>query len=68
MRFHGFCVQVPFSLDGPSGVLQHIQFLVESQGRAVICVAEGAGQVSGPSCLPIHSRRSDLLQKLSRLQ
>ncbi|KAL3701403.1 hypothetical protein R1sor_019425 [Riccia sorocarpa] len=36
--------EVPFSLDGTSGVLQHIQHLIEERGKAVICVAEGAGQ------------------------
>lgn len=39
-------IQVPFSLEGPYGVLQHIQNLILSKGSAVVCVAEGAGQVS----------------------
>ncbi|KAH9321569.1 hypothetical protein KI387_016208, partial [Taxus chinensis] len=36
--------EVPFRLDGPNGVLQHLQHLLVSKGSAVICVAEGAGQ------------------------
>lgn len=38
--------QVPFNLHGPHGVLQHLKYLLETKGSAVICVAEGAGQVS----------------------
>lgn len=33
-----------FELDGPAGLLQYIQQLLERQGHVVICVAEGAGQ------------------------
>ncbi|WOL09407.1 ATP-dependent 6-phosphofructokinase 5, chloroplastic [Canna indica] len=36
--------EVPFKLEGPNGVLQHLQHLIETKGCAVICVAEGAGQ------------------------
>ncbi|KAG0597842.1 hypothetical protein M758_12G024500 [Ceratodon purpureus] len=36
--------EVNFTLNGPEGLLQHIQYLLETKGRAVICVAEGAGQ------------------------
>ncbi|KAL5722743.1 6-phosphofructokinase [Ranunculus cassubicifolius] len=36
--------EVPFSLDGPYGVLQHLEQLIQTKGSAVICVAEGAGQ------------------------
>ncbi|KAA8530358.1 hypothetical protein F0562_005067 [Nyssa sinensis] len=36
--------EVPFSLDGPYGVLRHLQHLIQTKGSAVICVAEGAGQ------------------------
>lgn len=39
-------VQVPFNLDGPNGVLKHLEYLIETKGSAVVCVAEGAGQVS----------------------
>uniref|UniRef100_A0A5B7CCD3 ATP-dependent 6-phosphofructokinase n=1 Tax=Davidia involucrata TaxID=16924 RepID=A0A5B7CCD3_DAVIN len=36
--------EVPFSLDGPYGVLQHLEHLIQTKGSAVVCVAEGAGQ------------------------
>ncbi|KAJ3673792.1 hypothetical protein LUZ60_005784 [Juncus effusus] len=36
--------EVPFNLDGPNGVLNHLEHLIETKGFAVICVAEGAGQ------------------------
>eukprot|EP00271_Cylindrocystis_brebissonii_P011493 TRINITY_DN2932_c0_g1_i3.p1 TRINITY_DN2932_c0_g1~~TRINITY_DN2932_c0_g1_i3.p1 ORF type:complete len:642 (-),score=84.60 TRINITY_DN2932_c0_g1_i3:31-1794(-) len=36
--------EVPFALEGPTGVLQHIEYLLERKGHAMICVAEGAGQ------------------------
>ncbi|KAK9698364.1 hypothetical protein RND81_08G099100 [Saponaria officinalis] len=36
--------EVPFTLDGPSGVLQHLEHLIRTKGAAVVCVAEGAGQ------------------------
>ncbi|KAH7656326.1 6-phosphofructokinase protein [Dioscorea alata] len=36
--------EVPFKLDGPYGVLRHLEHLIQSKGSAVICVAEGAGQ------------------------
>ncbi|XP_020105217.1 ATP-dependent 6-phosphofructokinase 5, chloroplastic-like [Ananas comosus] len=36
--------EVPFTLEGPSGVLQHLEHLIKSKGFAVVCVAEGAGQ------------------------
>ncbi|CAI5952858.1 unnamed protein product [Closterium sp. NIES-64] len=39
--------QVPFCLEGPNGVLQHLEYLLDRQGHAIICVAEGAGQVRG---------------------
>lgn len=38
-------MQVPFSLEGPSGVLHYLRHLVEERGKAVVCIAEGAGQV-----------------------
>lgn len=37
---------MPFNLHGPHGVLNHLKYLLERKGSAVICVAEGAGQVS----------------------
>jgi 6-phosphofructokinase 1 len=36
--------EVPFDLDGEEGVLRHLQRRVETQGHAVVVVAEGAGQ------------------------
>uniref|UniRef100_A0A1D1XIW7 ATP-dependent 6-phosphofructokinase n=1 Tax=Anthurium amnicola TaxID=1678845 RepID=A0A1D1XIW7_9ARAE len=36
--------EVPFRLDGPYGVLDHIEHLIKTKGSAVVCVAEGAGQ------------------------
>uniref|UniRef100_A0A2N9EBZ8 Phosphofructokinase domain-containing protein n=1 Tax=Fagus sylvatica TaxID=28930 RepID=A0A2N9EBZ8_FAGSY len=36
--------EVPFNLHGPHGVLQHLKYLIETKGSAVICIAEGAGQ------------------------
>lgn len=36
--------EVPFNLDGPYGVLKHIEQLLAKKGSAVLCVAEGAGQ------------------------
>ena len=39
-------LKVPFNLHGPNGVLKHLKYLIETKGSAVICVAEGAGQVT----------------------
>ncbi|XP_042445214.1 ATP-dependent 6-phosphofructokinase 5, chloroplastic-like isoform X2 [Zingiber officinale] len=36
--------EVPFKLEGPNGVLKHLEYLIKTKGNAVICVAEGAGQ------------------------
>lgn len=36
--------EIPFTLDGPDGVLRHLRNLLESKASAVVCVAEGAGQ------------------------
>ncbi|CAM0949287.1 unnamed protein product [Alopecurus aequalis] len=36
--------EVPFTLDGPKGVLRHLEHLIETKGFALICIAEGAGQ------------------------
>ncbi|KAK9119290.1 hypothetical protein Scep_017383 [Stephania cephalantha] len=36
--------EVPFKLDGPYGLLKHLEHLIENKGSAVVCVAEGAGQ------------------------
>ncbi|CAH9094975.1 unnamed protein product [Cuscuta epithymum] len=37
--------EVPFNLHGPHGVLRHLKYLLETKGSAVLCVAEGAGQI-----------------------
>ncbi|PIN02948.1 6-phosphofructokinase [Handroanthus impetiginosus] len=36
--------EVPFNLHGPHGVLNHLKYLLETKGCAVVCIAEGAGQ------------------------
>lgn len=36
--------EVKFAVDGPNGVLAHVDYLLETQGHAIICLAEGAGQ------------------------
>lgn len=36
--------EVSFSLEGPYGVLRHLEHLIQTKGSAVVCVAEGAGQ------------------------
>jgi 6-phosphofructokinase 1 len=37
--------EVPFKLDGPTGLLAYLESVLEAKGHAVVCVAEGAGQV-----------------------
>ncbi len=36
--------EIDFDLDGPAGLLQHLEKRLENRGHAVIVVAEGAGQ------------------------
>lgn len=36
--------EVPFDLEGPNGLLHHIDARLDAQGHAMIVVAEGAGQ------------------------
>jgi 6-phosphofructokinase 1 len=36
--------EVPFSLEGPSGLLEYVHRRVDHQGHCVVVVAEGAGQ------------------------
>lgn len=36
--------EVPFVMDGPNGVLAHVEYLLEAKGHAIVCLAEGAGQ------------------------
>ena len=38
--------KVPFQIHGPHGILHHLKYLIQTKGSAVVCVAEGAGQVS----------------------
>jgi 6-phosphofructokinase 1 len=38
-------MQVPFKLDGPNGLVEHLERLIQDKGFAMICIAEGAGQV-----------------------
>jgi 6-phosphofructokinase 1 len=38
-------MKVPFNSDGEHGVLAHLEHLIETKGFAMVCVAEGAGQV-----------------------
>ena len=41
-----FCLipEVPFEMDGPNGLLHHLEERLQKRGHAVIVVAEGAGQ------------------------
>ena len=41
--------EVPFCLDGPGGLLEHLLERVKTRGHAVIVVAEGAGQELMPT-------------------
>lgn len=41
--------EVPFKLDGPTGLFSHLQKIIHNKGHAVLCVAEGAGQVRQPA-------------------
>lgn len=36
--------EVPFDLEGPNGLLHHLEERIKTRRHAVICVAEGAGQ------------------------
>jgi len=29
--------QVPFCMDGPNGVLKHLEYLLETKGKVVMC-------------------------------
>lgn len=39
--------EVPFKLEGPTGLLAYLESVIENKGHAVVCLAEGAGQVRG---------------------
>lgn len=53
-------MKVPFTLDGPNGVLRHLEHLIETKGFALMCVAEGAGQVR----LPSHTNKINFLASM----
>ena len=38
--------EVPFIMDGPQGLLAYLETVLIQRGHAVICMAEGAAQVS----------------------
>ena len=38
--------EVSFCLEGGQGLLNYLETILEQRGHAVICMAEGAGQVS----------------------
>ncbi len=37
--------EVPFVLEGSKGLFAYLEMVLEHRGHAVVCVAEGAGQV-----------------------
>jgi len=39
--------EVPFRLDGDTGLLAYVDKVLSERGHCVLCVAEGAGQVRG---------------------
>jgi len=39
--------EVQFKLEGPTGLLRYLEGVLEAKGHAVVCLAEGAGQVRG---------------------
>ena len=38
--------EVPFALKGPKGLFAYVEKVLEERGHCVMCIAEGAGQVS----------------------
>ena len=50
-------MQVPFQLQGEHGLIAYIKKVLDQRGHAVICLAEGAGQVlpsaSGGACMRV---------------
>ncbi len=42
--------EVPFRLTGETGVFAYLEKVLSDKGHAVMCVAEGAGQVRGAVC------------------
>ena len=43
--------EVPFALKGPKGLFAYVEKVLEERGHCVMCIAEGAGQVSPCSVL-----------------
>ena len=46
--------EVPFALKGTKGLFAYVEKVLEERGHCVMCVAEGAGQVSVRSMLSKH--------------
>ena len=38
--------EVPFALKGSKGLFAYVEKVLEEKGHCVMCIAEGAGQVS----------------------
>lgn len=55
--------EVPFVLEGQKGLFAYLEKVLEHRGHAVLCVAEGAGQVLPISFLS--SGQTTLLALLS---
>lgn len=47
--------EVPFALKGTKGLFAYVEKVLEERGHCVMCIAEGAGQVSTPSLLYCYS-------------
>ena len=43
--------EVPFALKGSKGLFAYVEKVLEEKGHCVMCIAEGAGQVSATSML-----------------
>ena len=56
-KFSAGCVdvclipEVPFALKGSKGLFAYVEKVLEERGHCVMCIAEGAGQVTVPSML-----------------
>ena len=46
--------EVPFRLDGDTGLLAYVDKVLSERGHCVLCVAEGAGQVRKISLGPLN--------------
>ena len=44
--------EVPFALKGPKGLFAYVEKVLEERGHCVMCIAEGAGQVSSTASNP----------------